>query len=36
MVSESLSPLPMDADEQRAYWVIQVDNHTVLLAEMGE
>jgi len=36
MVSESLSPLPMDAEEQRAYWVIQVDNHTVLLAEMGE
>jgi len=36
MVSESLSPLPMSADEQRAYWAIQVDNHTQLLAEMGE
>jgi tripartite-type tricarboxylate transporter receptor subunit TctC len=36
MVSESLSPLPLEVDEQRAYWAIQVDNHTVLLAEMGE
>jgi putative tricarboxylic transport membrane protein len=25
--SESLSPLWMDADEQRAYWATQVENH---------
>jgi tripartite-type tricarboxylate transporter receptor subunit TctC len=36
MVSESLSPLPMDTDEQRAYWQTQLDNHTLLLQEMEE
>jgi putative tricarboxylic transport membrane protein len=33
--SESLSPLWMDADEQRAYWQVQVDNHRDLLAKLG-
>lgn len=32
--TESLSPLWMDADEQRAYWNVQVDNHTKLLEGM--
>lgn len=36
MASESLSPLWMDADEQRAYWATQVDRHKQLLEEMGE
>lgn len=34
--SESLSPLWMDADQQRAYWVTQVENHKKLLAALGE
>jgi tripartite-type tricarboxylate transporter receptor subunit TctC len=34
--SESLSPLWMDADAQRAYWATQVDNHRELLAALGE
>ncbi|MEL6952022.1 MAG: tripartite tricarboxylate transporter substrate binding protein [Pseudomonadota bacterium] len=34
--SESLSPLWMDADEQRAYWETQVENHRDLLAALGE
>lgn len=34
--SESLSPLWMDADEQRAYWATQVENHRELLAALGE
>jgi len=34
MASESLSPLWMDADEQRAYWATQVERHKALLAEM--
>lgn len=36
MASESLSPLWMDADEQKAYWATQVERHTELLATMGE
>jgi len=36
MVSESLTPLWLDPDEQRAYWKTQVDNHKALLAAMGE
>ncbi len=36
MASESLSPLWMDADEQKAYWATQVARHKELLAEMGE
>ncbi|QHQ34189.1 Bug family tripartite tricarboxylate transporter substrate binding protein [Algicella marina] len=34
--SESLSPLWMNADEQREYWDTQVVRHTELLAAMGE
>ncbi len=34
--SESLSPLWMDATEQRAYWSLQVENHKKLLAALGE
>lgn len=34
--SESLSPLWMNADEQRSYWTVQVDNHKELLAALGE
>ena len=34
--SESLSPLWMDADEQRDYWALQVENHKKLLAALGE
>jgi putative tricarboxylic transport membrane protein len=34
--SESLSPLWMDADAQRAYWATQVENHRELLAALGE
>lgn len=34
--SESLSPLWMDADEQRSYWSLQVENHRQLLAALGE
>lgn len=36
MASESLSPLWMDADEQKAYWQTQVARHEELLAKMGE
>lgn len=36
MASESLSPLWMDADEQKVYWATQVERHTELLASMGE
>ncbi|MET4128346.1 tripartite tricarboxylate transporter substrate-binding protein [Roseovarius sp. MBR-6] len=31
---ESLSPLWMDADQQRGYWKVQVENHTELLSGM--
>jgi tripartite-type tricarboxylate transporter receptor subunit TctC len=34
MEKESLSKLWMDAEKQRGYWKIQVDNHTDLLADM--
>jgi tripartite-type tricarboxylate transporter receptor subunit TctC len=34
--SESLSPLWMDADEQRAYWATQFESHRALLASLGE
>ncbi len=34
LVSESLTPLWMDADEQRAYWAKQIENHRELLARM--
>lgn len=34
--SESLSPLWMNADEQRDYWALQVENHKKLLAALGE
>ena len=34
--SESLSPLWMDADEQREYWGLQVENHKKLLSVLGE
>ena len=36
MTSESLSPLWMNPEEQKAYWGVQVDRHKKLLAEMGE
>ena len=36
MESESLSPLWMSPDEQKAYWEVQVANHKALLAAMGE
>jgi len=36
MTSESLSPLWLNADEQRAYWATQVQNHKDLFAAMGE
>ena len=36
MVSESLSPLWMDAEEQVAYWDTQVTRHKELLEKMGE
>ena len=35
MESESLSPLWMTPDEQRAYWEVQVENHTELLKGMN-
>jgi len=35
LTSESLSPLPMDEAETRAYWATQVENHRQLLAEIG-
>jgi len=34
MKSESLSPLWMSPDKQKAYWTTQVENHKELLAEM--
>jgi putative tricarboxylic transport membrane protein len=36
MESESLSPLWMNPDEQKAYWQVQIDNHRDLLAGMEE
>jgi putative tricarboxylic transport membrane protein len=36
MASESLSPLWLKADDQRAYWKTQVERHKELLAAMGE
>ncbi len=36
MESESLSPLWLDAGEQKAYWETQIANHKDLLAAMGE
>lgn len=36
LTSESLSPLWMDADAQREYWALQVENHKTLLAALGE
>lgn len=36
MTSESLSPLWLNADEQRDYWATQVQNHKDLFAAMGE
>jgi putative tricarboxylic transport membrane protein len=36
MESESLSPLPMTPEEQKAYWATQIARHKELLAEMGE
>lgn len=36
MESESLSPLWMSPDEQKAYWGVQIERHTKLLAELGE
>lgn len=36
MVSESLSPLWLDADAQRAYWSTQVQNHKELFAAMDK
>ena len=33
--SESMSPLPMDGAETRAYWTTQVQNHRQLLAQIG-
>ena len=35
LTSESLSPLWMNADEQKAYWETQVVNHKKLLADLG-
>lgn len=34
MESESLSPLPLSPDEQKAYWQTQIENHKKLLAGM--
>lgn len=36
LASESLSPLWMDASEQREYWSLQVENHKKLLEVLGE
>jgi tripartite-type tricarboxylate transporter receptor subunit TctC len=36
MESESLSPLSMTPEEQKAYWATQIARHKELLAEMGE
>jgi putative tricarboxylic transport membrane protein len=35
MKSESLSPLWMSPEQQKAYWATQIQNHKDLLAEMG-
>ena len=35
LTSERLSPLWMDASEQKAYWQTQVENHEKLLADLG-
>ncbi len=35
LASESMSPLPMDEAQTRAYWTTQVQNHRKLLAEIG-
>lgn len=35
LVSESMSPLPMNEAENRAYWATQVATHRQLLAEIG-
>lgn len=35
LTNEAMSPLWMNADEQRAYWNLQVEVHTNLLAEIG-
>ncbi|MEM6588251.1 MAG: tripartite tricarboxylate transporter substrate binding protein [Pseudomonadota bacterium] len=35
LTSESLSPLWMDADAQKDYWQVQVENHKKLLADLG-
>ncbi len=34
--AESMDPLPMDADAQKAYWETQVARHTELLKSLGE
>ena len=34
LTSESLSPLPMDEAQTRAYWATQVANHRKLLSEI--
>jgi tripartite-type tricarboxylate transporter receptor subunit TctC len=36
MASESLSPLWMNPEEQKAYWTTQVERHKELLSKMGE
>lgn len=36
LVSESLSPLPMDEAETRAYWTTQVENHRELLSQIDD
>jgi tripartite-type tricarboxylate transporter receptor subunit TctC len=35
LTSESLSPLPMDEAETRAYWATQVENHRTLLSAIS-
>lgn len=36
MASESLSPLWMTPDEQKAYWQVQIESHRELLTALGE
>lgn len=36
MESESLSPLWMNPEKQKAYWQLQIDNHKELLAKMDQ
>ncbi|MCL5776727.1 tripartite tricarboxylate transporter substrate binding protein [Limibaculum sp. FT325] len=36
MESESLAPLWMNPDEQKAYWQLQIDRHKELLAKMDQ